>query len=858
MELGETALSSPPCTPRPENCIVLLRGRPFACVACVIYHFSQYAEPFFYGERTGRCRRYCLIAVCARVINVDGSHFFCACVGAPPLLRWVVDGPACLSCGHQIGRSFYCVTTVCVRAFCARPVHFAVCVWECSGGDQLVVEDVVGRTGEVEVLISRSFARSLPPSCPSPPPLPLFNRRRSVEIHSQFAHPRGWTHFEMFAHAHVPLVGTEFRARFDGLPTQAKSNYEQLDTFAQLLSPLKWEDQLSSSQRLRLHVVTTHAEWNAVVDSFRLALQKVPVLSLAAVMEDGELRYVAFAVHDVHVAVLSLGALKKVQVNWFRWADLLPAELKEWLSDPDVFVLMAEDPTVLADMLGSEIHNVVITSQVYMKYQSRGVVHPAVPTADGDLSKQMAYCFGYTHRPCTPEVFRHLCGHHQYRVWPEHRQPGWRPVSTFDLKVREEFFLFFEAAGPMAFVYHLLRHGTVFGDLAEVSPTLPFAQFLVEFLQELNRPDASPSDPLGLVADIACAAREEGETLELTDRRLEDEFRSESGVGPPPDHPGYFTTGGSRGTTSLPVDSAAQEVAPPGDGGDVEPMEQAGSAELAAGVSGKQTESAVPTGGGVDPEGAAAGSAPPLRGTSRERPSRERSGGWSPRRKRHASVPLPPRPPPWYSAAVEAASRPAPWAIDLRSQLTLPSNNNNQQTLAKLTAVIAAAQSYPGVTAATDVSASFSYDSPQDLRARLDVRRGLAALGAEAQGPERAVDLPVDYNLCFATRTLRAARRGDAAATGGEFAPPEEEGDEEGGFPALERNPPNLYLTHAERAYNPFAQQPVFHGRCEFCSGNHCSRRNRAGTGPNCKKLRQHARYTPTRRLCLYRRCGIG
>ncbi len=903
-------LKTTPARPYSANfCCFSLRLPPCVCSGCFLSPLPQeWEERLLTGRLPAGCRSYCVIAVCARVIDCRGpqhtllhAHAFILCWLCSPSPRAQVWEGLLLISRPPGGCRFHCVITVGVR-FC--PKYTGVWGWRSAGGPpslllplnlQLSAANPAGweatqLVGSVSVLLPGGGMREWGwnPTVGAPslsPPLtwlrsyPLdwqwkklvwgdylvsarggglflslpfrlgvvagvgwgepspFGRR----IHSKLGPRTERTSFKMFTRAHVPLAGGDFRARFDGLPTQAKANYEQLDTFIQLLSPLKWEDQLSSSQRLRLHLVATPAEWNNVVLTFRLALKKVPVLSLATLMVGDELRYVALAVYDVHVAILSLEALKQVQINWTRWADLLPAEFKEWLVDPNILVLMAEESSIPAASTGLAVNNVVATDRIYLQYQSKGVVHPVVQTADGALMKQLAYCFNYFHQPCTPEVFRHLCGEHQYRRWPDHRQPGWKPRSAFDLKVREEFFLFFEATGPLVFVYHLLRHGVVYGDLPEVSPTLPFAQLLANFLYAVERLRLPQSDPLGLAAEVAQVEREEGEALELSDRRLEDEFRSERDVAAQQDHPGYFTSGGQREVAD--TRSAQDEGTAAGAGGAEEtrdePMKEGG---------GDSPPAPAPPEGGPRRTG---GAAPKGRPTHKKQP-----GGRSPIRRRHASWPQPPRPSPWYVAALEAgAGRPAPWKVDLRSQLSLPSNNNNEQTTAQLTAAVAAAQFYPGSVPPTDVTASFAYNSSQDLRARLDVRKGLAALAGEASETQQAADIPLDYNLGFAMRTLRAARRGDAAASGGQFACPGEEGDEEAGFPTLEKDPPNLYLTAAERAFNPFASQPVFHGRCQFCSGNHCSRSNHAGTGPNCRKLRQHLKFTPTRRICIYRRC---
>ncbi len=817
------------------------------------------------------CRCYLVINVCARVIEENLLPELCPAVSS-------LSGCSLLSYKHArfslplTGGACVVLALLCPTGVCRRYLVVSTCA--CGWGAcpdfswppflpplvTLPQEDCVA-----DLLVHlRGISSGGGSNGWSPPSLLLLGKEREKKFYSNSSSRTDDTGRTMFSRAHVPLAGGDFRARFDGLPTQARTNYEQLDVFAQLLTPVKWMDQLSSSQKLRFHTVATPAEWNNVALTFRLALQKVPVLSFSALSVAGDPRYVVIGVYDVHVAVFSMEALKQVEINWLRWADLLPAELKEWLVDSSILVLIAEGSSVPDVVTGIEANNVVSTNNLYMMYQSKGVVHPVVPTADGALAKQMAYCFNYFHQPCSPEFFRQLCGEHQYKRWPEHRQPGWKPKSAFDFKVREEFFLFFEAVGPWAFIYHLLRHGIVYGDLEAVAPTLPLAQLIPDFLCTAGRSKVTVStDPLGIAADVAEAGREEGETLELSDRRLEAELGGEGETTAPPDHPGYFTStpGGvaareaadkMSGAPSKGKDVASQRLPTAvGDAGAENAL--AGDSTMDCTVASTGETGGIPREKGTVPRDGATPGGVEASSSSRRRPSR----GRSPPRKRHHSWPQPPKPAPW-NAMLAAASggRPSPWSVDLRSQLSLPSNNNSSPVVAKMSAAVAAAQFYPAAVPAADISASCSYDSPQDLRARLDVRRGLAALAGEAlEETKEATDVPLDYNLCFAQRTLRAARRGDAAATGGEFHPPEEEGDEDAGFPAIERDPLNLFLTAAERAYNPFAEHPLFHGRCGFCSGGHCSRSNHAGTGPNCKKLRQHLKFTPTRRICLYRRC---
>ncbi len=57
---------------------------------------------------------------------------------------------------------------------------------------------------------------------------------------------------------------------------------------------------------------------------------------------------------------------------------------------------------------------------------------------------------------------------------------------------------------------------------------------------------------------------------------------------------------------------------------------------------------------------------------------------------------------------------------------------------------------------------------------------------------------------------------------------------------------------HHEMAY---ASSPLLNRRCDFCYGNHCSRRSKDGSSPACGLYEDHVENAPDRRLCEYRRC---
>ena len=116
--------------------------------------------------------------------------------------------------------------------------------------------------------------------------------------------------------------------------------------------------------------------------------------------------------------------------------------------------------------------------------------------------------------------------------------------------------------------------------------------------------------------------------------------------------------------------------------------------------------------------------------------------------------------------------------------------------------------------------------------------------------------LATDLNLTFKRRAKRKAALEERELEEEVHLPSEEEEEEEDRDPPIERrDPSNVFLTEVERVYNPYASHPHFHGRCTFCSGGHCSRWNKAGTVANCKKLRSHLKYSPSRNICSYARC---
>ena len=679
----------------------------------------------------------------------------------------------------------------------------------------------------------------------------------------------------MFASNRPALTGAQFDKRFADLSNVARTNYVQLDTLAALLYPNKWDDQLSPSQRLRFTFVSSMQTWTKIALTFSFALDKVPVLTLAVHCARGVCRYLSLAVYDDHVVTFSLDALSQMRQT-LRRGELLPQQVRDWLRDERIYVVIAGDPIHIPE--GVTVNNLVSTRDIYLLYQRKGIIAPVVRTADGDLKEQLAYAHAYHHRPSTPAALEHLLGGNEYRHWPEHRRPGWKPVSVVELKPREEFFLFYEAAGPLAFIYRLLRHGIIYDDMKTVCAQYNLSDILTTFLRGSGQLDAArEQDPLGLhsehdmgtglsrhallqqgptasatplLPDVHAAVSassgdraleggpaslREDETLEISDPVLEKELQSEEGDNSPQEqaavsvavdvHPGYFT---SAGAAAAGASGAAATASAETHADDVDP---AGSrAAGAGGGRGRSTWAEE-----VDRMQEEECVAPPRR-PGPPRPDTPAARMWAASRagrERLQQAGPPPR-------KQQALSRPAPPRGDSRAAQAFGGYDLRQHIAAR--------------TIRHD-PAEARYDT-QDLRARLNVRCGALEYRGQAEAEDhRAAPLSADVNVRFQRRVKRKAEQDDREREEDARPPSDEEGGEQK-MPAIERDDPsNLFLTEEEKLYNPFAMKPSFHGRCTFCSGGHCSRSNRAGTMSNCLKLRTHQQLSHTRNICSYARC---
>ncbi len=365
-----------------------------------------------------------------------------------------------------------------------------------------------GRGGELiaanQPLPSQEGRREIPP----PSSLPVAWNRRIRLLVVAFVAVFHIVFYNMFRPQSHPFKGASFDALLNNLKHMAYSSYRTLEAQAREMQPMRWRDRLTTSQLRLFTFVAEPGEWeeSGAAADLRAAVQQVPLLSLALLKnEDGELDFVCCSSSNGRVVAFSCAALEK-RVAWFKRWEVLPAELRGWLSDDATFVAVAGERQLVEGMAREEgvvVNNVVDTEAVFALYQFTGVIHPVFKADKGDLEWQMTYATRYHHRPCPKRRFMQLVGEDKYgsKAWPSWRDPQWKPRSVDDPDAHEKFVLFYEGAGPQLFINRLLRHGLVYGGMKAVDPAASLHGLYVSFLQG-GRPVAQQrQDPLGLRTD---------------------------------------------------------------------------------------------------------------------------------------------------------------------------------------------------------------------------------------------------------------------------------------------------------------------------------------------------------------------
>ncbi len=312
----------------------------------------------------------------------------------------------------------------------------------------------------------------------------------------------------MFRPQSHPFKGASFDAILSNLKHLAYSNYRTLESQARELQPMRWRDRLTTAQLRLFTFVSDPGEWeeSGAAADLRAAVQQVPLLSLALLKnEDGELDFVCCASSNGRVVAFSCEALAK-KVAWFKKWEVLPSELRGWLSDDATFVALSGEQQLLDGAAAEEgvtVNNVVDTEAVFALYQFTGVIHPVFKADKGDLEWQMTYATRYHHRPCPKRKFMQLVGEDKYgsKAWPGWRDPQWKPRSVDEPDAHEKFVLFYEAAGPQLFINRLLRHGLINGGMKAVDPSSSLRGLYMSFLQGGRPTNKRPQDPLGLRTD---------------------------------------------------------------------------------------------------------------------------------------------------------------------------------------------------------------------------------------------------------------------------------------------------------------------------------------------------------------------
>ncbi len=705
----------------------------------------------------------------------------------------------------------------------------------------------------------------------------------------------------MFSRRRLPLSGAQFEAALGCLSPTSLEVFQRLSHFALKFSPNKWVDRLTAAQKRHFRHISRPSAWNQTHHDLRAALSRVPVLSLAVHYTGEDMQFLTVAVYNGVTACFVLPTLAQDR-SWFKKGELLPQELLKWLADEHTFVLTTANLSLLRSQ-DIAVKKEVDPRVLFSIYQEKGVICPALQTTVGDLTWQLAYAVEYHHRPSTRPLFEQLVAPARYEQdkWPDTRMPGWVPVPTHAPSDFQQFFLLYEAYGAFLFVYRLLRHGIIYGDMNAVQSGLGLSDVLQHFLRiGLDKGERKLGDPLGMFEEVAkepCVPAgpprvrpeeggevqvmevseggegdegvkvfevEEGEeedndALVIADEGLEEELGGEQGEerkekGPtfPPTReaacPDRKRTWSGRAVTLLPRNNNKHQ--------DLRQrlLAMSGTAE-------KKTDSH-PGYFTADYKKRQENTAPP----SARRVS-------PPRR-----APRPPTtPPPSPRSQRRVVELEEGEVVELeegeikdgdgeqKGEKEKEKDGGGEKKEEGQEGMGHGRGGEEGEEKKPDEKAVFQRLGPlpprpaaEDVRLRGRLRHRAVALGAEAADPERAAIAVFKPDI-----NQQLMRRVEKKANADNFV---EETRLTLHYAEEVRTPPadspinrNLLdqpqLSDEETFMNAFVDLPVFPRRCDFCSGSHCSRFLRGTRTPNCKKWRSHTDHTPTRSLCSYRRC---
>ncbi len=711
----------------------------------------------------------------------------------------------------------------------------------------------------------------------------------------------------MFQPEHFPLRGNKYHEAVAKLRHSTYNTHKLLAHFSEEGKPRRWRDVLGRGQDRAFSYISGPDQWHSsgAEEDIRQAVEEVPVLALAIIrpFPQDPARYIVVSTYNGRAAAFNLPQLEP-NATWFRRCELLPAELRGWLEDEGVFILLTDSTAPLTtDPDGLHPTRTVSTDVLFAVYQHAGVIKPHFKADRGDLAWQMVYATGYHHRPSPRPKFLQFVGEDHFRsAWPEWREPGWLPSGADTLNPQEEFFLYYEAAGLQLFVSRLLQHGLVYGGMKAVDSTLSLRQMYQVFLEGgETKPWGPATDPLGIRSDFpppqhyhnipalmqyrpqeynpAMAAAEEKKASESNSSEESPQqtmVEMDGGEQDFPPAPAKRSHNSEEGSSGGAVEGA--------EGGEVELIlhDRALETELAHEEDNNNNPKA------TDKSGA----------TGKGEEKQEHTDTQKKLLQLASQLEAPPPAPLQAATAVAqeqevmevddstpVATRTKPPPQPLFSLHPLPGPHH--LTGANTTPVGGRAAGGPlagrlgppnrppsptgppamdrVVVLAVEPKEEFPSPryAPEDVRSRLfPTLADGEAFRREApahlpHGPAAIAVCRRDLNLRFGSQVRESAGVHSFRERHPHlpFAPLSEDVATDTSSPMDDRRLANIRLTHDERLRNPYVAQPFFDNRCDFCSTKRCSRFVAGTNHPNCKKYREQVLFAPTRRICDYRRC---
>ena len=683
------------------------------------------------------------------------------------------------------------------------------------------------------------------------------------------------------------LSGAAFDERYEALGMVGKQNFVHASDYLAALRAQRWEDHLRPEQAGKYVYVDRSEAWNIVSQPLASALATVPVLALGGEPDCGVYKHLSFATYDGYAVTFALSTIAEATPGWLRRAEVLPQQLRTWLSDPNIFIVGSGLAAYAAHNLdGLVITNYIECNQIFLLYQKLGVIHPTFPVAEPDITWLLTYAIGYHHRPSEERRFNYLVGHQHYDAWPEHRHPDWKPHPQVLPTPVEKFFFYYEANASFAFIYRLILHGLVYGGMAAVHDNVDFATLMVAFLQGAGQPKAQARlrDPLGLSTDVGAPSYPPFALRVPVEHAPPPPFPASEGVVDSTDVAGVAPPSSGEVITANITPKKEKVSSPSPDHEMIDLTDQDLVTELDAEV---REHSGPSLDGAGQPPADHPGYYTTRGARDRRSPTApgEASRGIFARLRCRRGQDHRPRSVLKEARGVREHPRATGGNQEPLGPSTLPRSESAPPTYATANADKATlrVEAQAASTELEDPGGQHgrSQLSPGDLRHRLPNRPP----SAQGQDPDAlppgagcAADARCSLNAAEVTAhaSAFAAAAGEASSHAYLGSPEPNSGmsfvrrlsaRNRTGIPCVIANESTLaapvdkralaqpHLNRLEKAWNPYMNNPVFDHRCTVCSSHHCSRYMKGGRIPNCKKWREECYAAPSRRLCDYRRC---